>query len=82
MLPPVHVVEQLRGVHRGPSPRSSSFPVGRSDPYPPGSEMARLVRILANGVDQKLEWSTGVVETFKIGVPELRLMEAGDVITC
>jgi hypothetical protein len=42
----------------------------------------RLVRILAKGADQKIMWPSGVAETIKAGVPELRIMTAGTVLTC
>jgi len=42
----------------------------------------RLVRILAKDADQKLVWPTGVAETIKAGLVELRIMTAGTVLTC
>ena len=42
----------------------------------------RLVRILAKSADQKLVWPTGVAETIKAGLAELRIVTAGTVLTC
>lgn len=73
---------RLTTVASGPPAALDNLANGASVTIGGADGNTRLVRILAKVTDHDVVWPSGASETFKVGIPEFRLVTPGSVMTC